>query len=157
VATHAASDGSGDSLNPLGLSILAAIKKHGVQDAVFNLMVMDYGPASAKACVMKDGACDMGQSALQAAKNVHVKYGIPYERIALTAMIGMNDVTSNVFTLADAHTMVDGARELKLAGVHYWSLGRDKPCGKPMTAASDSCSGVEAKAGEFEGIISQDR
>jgi chitinase len=157
VATHAASDGSQHSLNPLGESILAAIKKHGVQDAVFNLMVMDYGPASPKACVMKDGACDMGQSALQAAKNVHARYGIPYERIALTAMIGMNDVVSNVFTVADAHTLVDGARALKLAGVHFWSLGRDKPCAQPLTAASDSCSGVDTRAGEFERILSQDQ
>jgi chitinase len=157
VATVAASDGSQDSLNPLGESILAAVKRHGVKDAVFNLMVMDYGPASAKACVVKDGACDMGASSLQAARNVHAKYGIPYERIALTAMIGMNDVVSNVFSVADARTMVEGARTLGLAGVHYWSLGRDKPCGKPLSAASDSCSGVDAATGAFDAILSQDR
>jgi len=157
VATHAASDGSQDSLNPLGESILAAVKRHGVQDAVFNLMVMDYGPASPKACVVKNGVCDMGASSLQAARNVHAKYGIAYERIALTAMIGMNDVVSNVFSVADARTMVDGARKLKLAGVHYWSLGRDKPCDKPMSAASDACSGVDAAAGAFDAILSQER
>jgi chitinase len=166
LATHAASDGSQASLNPLGESILAAVKRHGVQDAVFNLMVMDYGPASPEVCVLKsgvvkDGVCDMGQSALQVARNVHAKYGIAYERIALTAMIGMNDVVSNVFSLDDAHTMVEGARTLKLAGVHYWSLGRDKPCAqsdnKPMTVASDACSGVDAAAGAFDAILSQDR
>jgi chitinase len=132
-----------------------------VKDAVFNVMAMDFGPASPKVCVVKDGACDMGQSALQAARNVHAKYGIPYERIALTAMIGMNDVVSNVFTVADARTLVAGARTLGLAGVHYWSLGRDKPCGqpagKPMTAASDACSGVDAPSGAFDAILSQDR
>jgi chitinase len=157
LATHAAADGSQRSLNPLGESILAAVKRHGVRDAVFNLMVMDYGPAAPDACVVKEGACDMGQSALQAARNVHAKYGIPYERIALTAMIGMNDVVSNVFSIDDAHTLVDGARALKLAGVHYWSLARDKPCGKAMTAASDACSGVDAAAGAFDAILSQDR
>ena len=157
VATHAAGDGSLNSLNPLGESILAAIRRHGVHDAVFNLMVMDYGPASPKLCVVKDGVCDMGQSALQAARNVHARYGIPYERIALTAMIGMNDVVSNVFSTADARVMAEGARTLKLAGVHYWSLGRDQPCGKPITAASDSCSGVEAPAGAFDAILAQDR
>ena len=156
VATRAGSDGSRESLNALGESILAAVKKHGVKDAVFNLMAMDYGPASAKICVVKDGVCDMGESALQAARNVHEKYGIPYERIALTAMIGMNDVVSNVFTVRDARTMAEGARALKLAGVHYWSLGRDKPCGKPMTAASDACSGIDAAAGAFERILSLD-
>ena len=157
VATHAASDGSQASLNALGESILAAVGRHGVRDAVFNLMVMDYGPAAAKDCVVRDGACDMGASALQAARNLHAKYGIPYERIALTAMIGMNDVVSNVFSLDDARTLMAGARALKLAGVHYWSHGRDKPCGKPMTAASDACSGVDAEAGAFESILAQDR
>jgi chitinase len=157
LATVAASDGSQASLNPLGESILAAIRRHGVQDAVFNLMVMDYGPASTKVCVLKDGVCDMGASSLQAARNVHAKYGIPYERIALTTMIGMNDVVSNVFSTLDARRMVEGARSLHLAGVHYWSLGRDKPCDKPLTAASDSCSGVDAAAGAFDAILSQDR
>lgn len=157
LATHAASDGSGASLTPLGERILAAIGRHQVRDAVFNLMVMDYGPAAPAVCVVKDGVCDMGASALQAARNVHGKYGMPYERIALTAMIGMNDVVSNVFSLADARTMVDGARTLGLAGVHYWSLGRDKPCADKMTAASDSCSGVDAAAGAFAAILAQDR
>jgi len=157
LATHAAGDGSRRSLNPLGESILAAIERHGVRDAVLNLMVMDYGPAAPDACVVKDGACDMGQSALQAARNVHAKYGVPYERIALTAMIGMNDVVSNVFSSADARTMVEGAHALGLAGVHYWSLGRDKPCGKTMTAASDACSGVDEAAGAFDAILSRHR
>jgi chitinase len=161
VATHAANDASQASLNPLGESILAGVGRHGVRGAVFNLMVMDYGPAAPKVCVVKEGVCDMGRSALQAARNVHARYGVPYERIALTAMIGMNDVVSNVFTTDDARTMVEGARTLKLAGVHYWSLARDKPCaqpgGKPMTAASDACSGVDAAAGAFDAILSLDR
>lgn len=157
VATHAAGDGSRASLNPLGESILAAIERHGVKDAVLNLMVMDYGPGAPKDCVVKAGMCDMGASALQAARNVHDKYGVPFERIALTAMIGMNDVVSNVFSLDDARTLVAGARTLKLAGVHYWSLARDKPCATTMTAASDSCSGVDAPAGAFNAILSQGR
>lgn len=157
VATRASADGSLDSLNPLGERILAAVRRHGVKDAVFNLMAMDYGPADIKICVVKNGACDMGRSALQAARSVHVRYGIPYPQIALTAMIGMNDVVTNVFSVADARTLADGARAMKLAGVHYWSLGRDKPCDKPMSAASDSCSGVDAAAGAFDAILSQDR
>jgi chitinase len=157
VATHAAGDGSLDSLTPLGVRILDAVKRHGIEDAVFNLMVMDYGPANIKVCVVKNGVCDMGRSALQAARNAHVRYGIPYERIALTAMIGMNDVVSNVFSLADARTMADGARTMKLAGVHFWSLDRDKPCLGALGAANPTCSGVDAPAGEFGRILTADR
>lgn len=156
VATHAAGDGSNGSLTALGERILAAVAHHGVRDAVFNLMAMDYGPAAPAVCVVKAGVCDMGASALQAARNVHAKYGIPFERIALTEMIGMNDVVSNVFSIADARTLADGARSLRLAGVHYWSLGRDRPCAQPMTAASDACSGVAAPAGAFAEILSRD-
>jgi chitinase len=157
VATHAAGDGSLDSLTPIGERILKAVKHHGVEDAVFNLMVMDYGPANIKVCVVKDGACDMGRSALQAARNAHVRYGIPYERIALTAMIGMNDVVSNVFSLKDARTLAEGARTMKLAGVHFWSLDRDKPCLGPLGTANPTCSGVDAPEGEFGRILSADR
>lgn len=157
IATHAASDGSLRSLNPLGDSIHAAIRKHGVQGAVYNLMVMNYGEALPANCVVREGRCDMGASSLQAARNVHAKYGIPYRQIALTAMIGMNDVVANVFTPDDARTLMEGARALGLAGVHYWSLDRDKPCAAPTAVADGSCSSTDAPAGVYTGLLSADR
>jgi chitinase len=153
VATHAASDGSRHSLNGTAEAVLAAVRKAGVQGYALNLMVMDYGPAARSACVVRlvggKPRCDMGASALQAARNVHEKYGVPYEQIELTAMIGVNDVVENVFTLRDAQTMARGVRRMKLAGLHYWSLDRDTPCGKPVTGADATCStmkGVPAGA-----------
>jgi hypothetical protein len=153
VATHAASDGSRYSLNGTAEAVLAAVRKAGVQGYALNLMVMDYGPAADKACVVHTvngkPRCDMGASALQAARNVHEKYGVPYEQIELTAMIGVNDVVENVFTLRDARTVARGVRAMKLAGLHYWSLDRDTPCGKPVAGADPACStmkGVPAAA-----------
>ncbi len=153
VATHAASDGSLRSLNPTAEAVLAAVRQAGVRGYALNLMVMDYGPATADACVVRQAGgkarCDMGASALQAARNVHEKYGVPYGQIELTAMIGVNDVVDNVFTPRDAATMARGARRLKLAGLHYWSLDRDTPCRKPVTGADATCStmpGVPAGA-----------
>lgn len=153
VATHAASDGSHHSLNPTAQAVLAAVRKAGIVGYALNLMVMDYGPAAKKACVVHrvkgKPRCDMGASALQAARNVHVKYGVPYEQIELTAMIGVNDVVENVFTLRDAQTVAQGVRRLKLAGLHYWSLDRDTPCTKVVTGADATCStmpGVPAGA-----------
>jgi len=144
VATHAASDGSHHSLNPTAQAVLAAVRKAGIKGYALNLMVMDYGPAAKKACVVRQvkgkPRCDMGASALQAARNVHVKYDVPYEQIELTAMIGVNDVVENVFTLRDARTVAQGARRLKLAGLHYWSLDRDTPCTKAVTGADATCS-----------------
>ena len=155
VATHAASDGSKRSLNHEGEAILDALRRNGLRDYTFNLMVMDYGPGERKNCVLNQaGVCDMGKSAIQAARNVHAKYAIPYEQIELTAMIGVNDVVSNVFTLDDARTMAAAAKKMKLAGLHYWSLDRDKPCSEPTTGASATCSTLPIKAGEYHRAFS---
>lgn len=150
VATHAASDGSRQSLNAQGEGILNALRRAGMQDYVINLMVMDYGEASTKVCVVRKGLCDMGASAAQAARNVHEKYGVPYRQIALTAMIGVNDVVSNVHSIADVRTMVRDARRLKLAGLHFWSHDRDTPCEVPVKGADSRCSGMKLPAGAYE-------
>jgi len=139
LATFAASDGSGRSLNALGVQVLQAARRHAIQKPVFNLMVMNYGPANPQHCVVKTGQCDMGASALQAARNLQRKHGVPPAQIALTAMLGVNDVVANVFTPADAQTLVRGARDMGLAGVHYWSIDRDKPCPPDAARVSPIC------------------
>jgi len=132
LATHAGSDGTQRSLNATGEQVMAALAAARLDSAIVNLMVMNYGAADPRWCVVRGAAaaarCDMGASALQAARNVHLKYGWPYAQMALTAMLGENDVAGNVFTLGDADLMLRGARELGLAGVHWWSQGRDRPC-----------------------------
>ena len=96
----------------------------------------------------------MGKSALQAARNVHQKYGLPLAQIELTAMIGVNDVVSNVFTLDDARKLAATVKKMKLAGLHYWSLDRDRPCAEPTTGASATCSTLPMKAGEYNRALS---
>ncbi|MFY9514647.1 MAG: glycosyl hydrolase [Rubrivivax sp.] len=138
LATHAGSDNNRASLTRTGETVLAALQRHRLDRAIVNLMVMDYGPASDAVCVLRraDGRCDMGASGLQAARNVAAKYGLPLSRIALTAMIGVNDVVENVMTLADARRMAGDARAFGMAGLAYWSLDRDKPC-KATEARAD--------------------
>ena len=128
LATLAASDGSLGSLNPLGEQVLHAIRDAGLGDYYVNLMVMDYGPAIPGNCVVVGGVCQMGKSAIQAAENVHAGYGIPMNRIELTPMIGVNDVTANVFTLDDALLTAQFVRAGRLGGLHFWSLDRDARC-----------------------------
>ena len=146
VATHAASDGSRRSLNGMAETVLDAVRRNGLKDYTLNIMVMDYGPAAKDVCVVRKGRCDMGASALQAARNVHEKYKVPYRQIELTAMIGVNDVVENVFTMADMDTMARGARKLKLAGLHFWSVDRDTPCRAEVKGADAACSGMAAVA-----------
>lgn len=157
VATHASPDGSRRSLNATGEAVLASVAKHRLDEAVINLMVMNYGPADARWCVLAEAEpkrCDMGRSALQAARNVHERYGLPYGRIALTAMPGENDVAGNVFTPDDAKRLQQGAMQMKLAGVHWWSLDRDRPCAAGSPRVSPLCHGLaDVPAGRFGSLL----
>jgi hypothetical protein len=142
LATLAASDGSGAGLNAHGQRVLLALKAAGMRTAYINLMVMNYGPAQRKNCVVRADRCDMAASARQAVENLHRKHGVPYARIEVTAMPGVNDVVGNVFTTADAYRLARFARQRGLAGLHYWSLDRDSPCADNATAVSPTCSSL---------------
>lgn len=127
-------------LNVTGFNVMQAIKQSGLINYTINLMVMDYGPASTSVCVIVNGVCDMGKTAIQAAKNLNSKFGTAFTQIELTPMIGLNDVVSETFSLQDTDTMVQWAKTYKLAGVHFWSVDRDKPC--TQSSASPVCSSL---------------
>jgi hypothetical protein len=103
-----------------------------------NLMTMDYGSPSAGVCVVSGGLCDMGQSAIQAAYNLHDNFGVPYSNIELTPMIGGNDAQDEHFTTASTDAMTTFAIAKSLAGVHYWSYDRDTDCAP--SSASPTCN-----------------
>jgi chitinase len=105
-----------------------------------NLMTMDYGAPGAGVCVVSGGLCEMGESAIQAAHNLHDRFGVPFSSIELTPMIGGNDVSSEHFTPANVDTMTSFAIAHGLAGVHYWSYDRDTDC--PPGSASPVCNSL---------------
>lgn len=124
-----ATDMGASSPNPLGdegIMVMNAIKNLGLTNYTVNLMVMDYGnPASNGVCVVSGGKCEMGQSAIQAAMDLHNFYKLPYNQIELTPMIAANDTSGETFTLADTDVMSTFVIQNGLAGVHYWSFDRD--------------------------------
>jgi chitinase len=142
LATWAAADGSGAGLNADGERVMRAIRAAGIGDFYVNLMVMDYGEATARNCVVVAGVCHMGRSAIQAARNLNERYGVPLDRIELTPMLGVNDVTSNIFTLDDARIVGRFVGESGLGGLHFWSLDRDTPCPHGGAGVSSTCSGL---------------
>jgi hypothetical protein len=142
LATWAGSDAARASLNADGARVLAALQAAGVSDYYVNLMVMDYGEATPGNCVVAGAVCDMGRSAVQAAMNLTDRFGVPPARIELTPMIGVNDVTANVFTVDDAATLARYARDRGLAGVHFWSLDRDVSCPENRRVVSSKCHGL---------------
>jgi hypothetical protein len=136
-----------DNFNSYGTNTLIAVKTKlgftGEADTwpdylTVNLMTMDYGSPAPGNCVVSDGNCQMGQSALQAAYNLHDHWGVPFSAIELTPMIGGNDATGETFTLDDADTIARFAREMSLAGLHDWSYDRDRDC--MPGSASPTCN-----------------
>jgi hypothetical protein len=138
VATLGASDGSYGSVNQLGQWVIQAVKASSpaINHYTINLMTMDYGGTSAANCVVVNGACEMGPSAIQAATNVEHTYGIAASHIELTPMIGQNDSQGEITTLADIDAITNYATANGLAGVHFWSLDRDTPCAAGSASAT---------------------
>ncbi|WP_245594294.1 carbohydrate-binding protein [Actinospica robiniae] len=140
LATLGASDGSYGGVNSLGNEVVRAVLGSSLKNYVINLMTMDFGNASSSVCVVTSGSCEMAQSAIQAVKNLEHTYGIAAGKIAVTPMIGMNDATTETFTIADVATLSSYAVSNGLAGVHYWSLDRDDPCSDDY--ASPTCDSL---------------
>lgn len=140
LATIAATDGSNACLNTAGQQVLQAIQANGMTQYYINLMTMDYGAASPSVCYVSGNVCDMGNSAIQAAKNLHTLYGVPYNQIEITPMIGMNDVTDEITSLANIDAIAAWSKTVGIAGHHFWSFDRDTPCS--LTYASSTCSGT---------------
>lgn len=101
-------------------------------------MAMNYGGPSDWVFVVNGNKCDMGASAIQAARNLNKKYDVPYTENALTPMIGENDIKGEIFTFKGMQTVLDFAEEVGLAGVHFWSFDRDRRCSH--SRASYECS-----------------
>ena len=124
--------------SPYGVDVMSAIKSVGLTNYTINLMTMDYGSAVPSNCIVVSGACEMGQSAVEAAEDLHSQFGVPYDQIELTPMIGGNDTRGETFTIADVATVSSFVKQNGLAGVHFWSFDRDVDCAPG--AASPTCN-----------------
>lgn len=113
-----------------------------------NLMTMDFGGAYSS---------DMAQYAIQALTNTFSFLQTLYpqksatdlwQMLQATPMIGVNDVTTEHFTLADADALVTFANQNKLGALAIWSIGRDQPCSSPWPATN--CSGANMQTQPYE-------
>jgi chitinase len=116
---------SPNPLGSMGIAVVSAIQTAGLTNYYIDLMAMDYGSAVYSYCVVSAGACEMGQSAIQAAMDLHGYYNIPYSQIEITPMINANDSAGETFTLADVATLSTWVKANGIAGVHFWSFDRD--------------------------------
>ncbi|KOU61905.1 cellulose binding domain-containing protein [Streptomyces sp. IGB124] len=131
-----------EGLTQPGVALLADARKNGVRVDAVNIMAMDYGPAYSG---------DMGQYAIQAATATQAQIkgvlglsdAAAWKAVAVTPMIGVNDVTSEVFTVADATQLVEFAAAKGIGRLAMWSSTRDKQCAAGAVNHADAtCSSI---------------
>ncbi|MGW5654027.1 chitinase [Streptomyces humi] len=133
------------------LALLESANKYDVQVSTVNIMTMNYGESY-------DG--DMGDYAVTSAKATQKQlkkvFGLSdadaWGGMALTSMIGVNDVDGETLTLADAKDVRAFAEEKDIAWVSMWSTFRDVQCVSGSSGSDDAatnCSGVDQSSGAF--------
>ncbi|MEU8460448.1 cellulose binding domain-containing protein [Streptomyces sp. NPDC029003] len=131
-----------EGLTQPGVALLADARKNGVRIDAVNIMAMDYGPAYAG---------NMGEYAVQAATATQAQLkGVlglsdqaAWKAVAVTPMIGVNDVSTEVFTVADATRLVEFAAAKGIGRLAMWSGARDKQCAAgALNHADPTCSSV---------------
>lgn len=131
-----------EGLTQPGVDLLADAKRNGVRVDAVNIMAMDYGPAY---------SADMGTYAVQAATATQAQIkgvlglsdAAAWKAVAVTPMIGVNDVTTEVFKVEDATQLVDFAKSKGLGWLSMWSSTRDKQCPDGAVNRADAtCSSI---------------
>jgi hypothetical protein len=134
-----------------GIDILDAAADAGFTPNVVNIMTMDYGTSGT----------EMGSAAEQAiaatAPQLESVFGVSssaaYGMLGVTPMIGQNDTSGEIFTLADASEVESYAAQQGLAWTSFWSEGRDNDGCPGDTSASSTCSGVTQTDGQYTTIF----
>ncbi|MEU6601094.1 glycoside hydrolase family 18 protein [Streptomyces flaveolus] len=131
-----------EGLTQDGVNLLADARSNGVEIDTVNIMAMDYGASY-------NG--DMGTYAEQAATATQAQVksvlglsdAAAWKAVAVTPMIGVNDVSSEVFKVDDATQLVNFARSKGLGWLSMWSATRDKQCaGGTKPTADATCSSL---------------
>ncbi|WP_406458908.1 chitinase [Streptomyces sp. NBC_01622] len=132
------------------LALLESANDNAVAVSTVNIMTMNYGESYTK---------DMGDYAITSATATHTQlkkvFGISdagaWQGMALTSMIGVNDVSGETFSLSDAAQVRTFAEEKEIAWVSMWSTFRDQQCesGSSNDDAATDCSGVTQGSGAF--------
>ena len=130
-----------------GISVIDAAAAGGFTPNVVNIMTMDYGTSGTEMGTAADQALDA--SASQVATAFGVSSSTAYGMLGNTPMIGQNDSSGEIFTLADASTVESYAAQKGIAMLSFWSEGRDNGGCPGQTSASSTCSGLTQNTGAF--------
>lgn len=144
-----------DGVRTLQQALAAGVEIYGV-----NIMAMDYGDSAAP-----NPGGHMGQYAIQAAQALFQQLQSLYPdrseaqlwaMVGITPMIGMNDITSEIFRLADAQEVLAFAQQNHIGLLSLWSANRDHECpGGAANYVSITCSSILQTDYEFSMLFDQ--
>src|SRR5262249_41206222 len=103
-----------------------------------------------------DNSGQMGPLALMATSNtaLQVKAAGLTSQIGIIPMIGVNDVSPEMFTLADANLLASyAASNPYIARLSMWSVSRDNGSCAGSAAALPTCSGIAQSPFAFSAIL----
>ena len=131
-----------------GVAFLNLAKQDGTRIDLINVMAMDYGASFGG---------DMGQEAIQAAQSTlnQARADWPsdgFGNIGVTPMIGQNDTSGEIFSEANAQTLVNWAASNGIGRLAFWSVDRDQPCGGSANGLP-SCSEIGQSPLDFTRIF----
>ncbi|MFD5870598.1 cellulose binding domain-containing protein [Streptomyces sp. NPDC060322] len=131
-----------EGLTQPGVDLIVDAEKNGVSIDAVNIMAMDYGASYSG---------DMGDYAAQAATATQAQIkgvlglsdAAAWKAVAVTPMIGVNDVATEIFTVEDAAQLVKFAQEKGIGRLAMWSGTRDAQCaGGAKPTADPVCSSI---------------
>jgi hypothetical protein len=134
-------------LTSTGEGVLTTALANGFTPNIVNIMTMDYGSSGTEMGTAANQALDAVAGQLQSI------YGISsaaaYGMLGNTPMIGQNDTSGEILTLADAATVESYAAQQGIAWLSFWAEGRDNDGCPGSTTASSTCSGISQSNGAF--------
>jgi len=145
-------------LDENGTNAVSQLLTHHVDLAGVNVMTMDYGSSLVKGATMASASesaliqTERQLGVLYQRAGVHLNDATLWTKMGATPMIGQNDTSDEVFTLADATELNQFALSHKLGRMSMWSANRDIACGTNYVftqIVSDACSGVQQDAYGF--------
>ncbi|MGA7295205.1 MAG: chitinase [Terriglobales bacterium] len=134
-------------LLPNGVDLLKNAASHGVTIGNINIMTMDY-ETTFNPNAMGQNAIDAANAAIKQLQALNID-----APLGLTPMIGMNDVSPQVFTLADAKNLLRYAKSNgRISRIAMWSVARDRACPGTQRVLPD-CSGLPQSPFSFSKIF----
>jgi hypothetical protein len=129
-----------------GVAVLDGAAGAGVKLSAVNVMAMDYGDGAAPNPSGQLGtfAIDAATATdAQVASALGISADAAWSKVAVTPMIGVNDTSDEIFTVANAQQLVAFAASKHLAWLSMWSGARDAECpGGAQSFASSTCSSI---------------